>query len=126
MRIHLAALALLAACSAEPGNATDATPQEAAELIETRDMLVLDVRTPQEHARGAIPGSVNVDWNAEDFREEVARLDRDRPVLLHCESGGRSSKALRVLDELGFEDVTHMESGMRAWREAGLPVSRGG
>ena len=125
------ALALLAAACGDPADAPDPeTPppppvenldaEEAAAMID--EVLVLDVRTPREHESGAIAGSVNVDWQSDDFAERVAMLPKDKPVLVHCERGGRSTAALDVLREAGFERIVHLDGGMSAWREAGLPI----
>ena len=123
MRTLLTAFALLlAACSGE-GPAPEVIhvdPSEASALAQA-GVTVLDVRTPQERAGGVIPGSVGADWNG-DFRAAIQQLDRDRPLVVTCESGRRSTAALDVLAEEGFEDVAHLDGGMRAWRAAGLPT----
>ena len=113
------ALCLLACAEPAASHVRHVDAAEAAPLART--VTVLDVRTPAEHEAGAIPGSVNADWNG-DFRAGLAELDRDAPLLVTCESGGRSTKALAVLAEEGFTEVIHLDGGMRAWREAGLPT----
>ena len=126
--VLLAALSL-AACSpgdeAQPTPVPDVdivTPEVAFERIERGDLAVLDVRTPEEFAAGALPGAINVDWKGRGFREALDGFDRSAPVLVHCESGGRSTYAVEALRDLGFEHILHMDGGMRAWRQAGLPV----
>ncbi len=84
------------------------------------ETVVLDVRTPEEFAAGHIAGKVvNVDFKAENFREEVAKLDRATPYLVHCQGGGRSTSTLAILNELGFEKVSHLDGGLSAWTESG-------
>jgi len=52
----------------------------------------------------------------------VLKLDKDAPYLITCGSGGRSTKALTTLEELGFTNVTHLDGGMKDWHKAELPV----
>src|SRR5690606_14763674 len=99
---------------------------EAAErwLARNPDAVVLDVRTPEEFASGHLEGARNIDFMDASFAEKLAALDRSGPYLIHCASGGRSSRALRTLQELGFQTVVHLDGGLNAWREAGKPVTR--
>lgn len=88
-------------------------------------LVVLDVRTPAEHAEGALPGSVLIDFYDDDFVEQVQALDRDVPYLVYCRSGARSAKTAEVMGQLGFAGVSDLGGGVLAWREAGLPLERG-
>jgi rhodanese-related sulfurtransferase len=86
--------------------------------------IVLDVRTPNEYALGHIPDAVNIDWNAKDFTEKVAALDRGHTYLVHCAAGGRSAKACDKMEKLNFKDLYNLEGGMKAWEKAGKPVAK--
>ncbi|RME89754.1 MAG: rhodanese-like domain-containing protein [Verrucomicrobia bacterium] len=99
-------------------------PAEAAKLIAGGDVLVLDVRTSREFARGHIEGATNVDFLAGDFRERLKGVPTNRPVLVHCAVGGRSTEALPALKEAGFAKIYHLDGGFKAWEAAGQPVSR--
>jgi len=95
----------------------------AADLIKLqRPPIVLDVRTPGEFAGGRIEGATNIDFSDPGFREAVDKLDREQPYLIHCQSGGRSGRSKDVFTELGFTAVYHLDGGMIAWEEAGLPT----
>ncbi len=98
----------------------------AGEMISTRagdsDFVVLDVRTPAERAGGIIKGSVNLDFQAPDFRERLAELDRGKSYLVHCAKGGRSKKAFDAMAAAGFTSAYNLLGGFTAWREKGLPV----
>lgn len=97
--------------------------QQAAQWLESdKNVVVLDVRTPDEFRSGHLKNAVNVDYTAPDFEQQLAKLDRLKPYLLHCAGGGRSTKALPVLQKLGFEDVRHLDGGIQAWQNAKLPV----
>jgi rhodanese-related sulfurtransferase len=92
--------------------------------IEKGNAVLLDVRTPAEHAAGNIAGNTNIDWNGSDFEKATASLDPAEPVLLYCRSGGRSGQALQFLQKKGFKDVRHLEGGIGVWERAGYPVVR--
>jgi rhodanese-related sulfurtransferase len=97
--------------------------QQAAQWLKTdKNVVVLDVRTPAEFRTGHLKNAVNVDYTAPDFEQQLARLDKAKPYLLHCAVGGRSTKALPVLQKLGFRDVRHLNGGLQAWQSAKLPV----
>ncbi len=97
--------------------------QQAAQWLATdRKAVVLDVRTADEFRAGHLKDAVNVDYKAPDFEQQLARLDRSKPYLLHCAVGGRSTKTLPVLQKLGFRDVRHLDGGLQAWQSAKLPV----
>ena len=86
--------------------------------------VVLDVRTPEEFAKGHIPGAVNVDFNAPDFQKKVAELDKSKTYLVHCAAGVRSAKACTVMDKIAFPNIVNLEPGFRAWEKAGKPVEK--
>jgi rhodanese-related sulfurtransferase len=107
---------------------TDVDPAAAAKLLAARkqgeELVILDIRTPEEFKTGRIDGSTNLDFYASDFQERLAKLDRDKTYLVYCASGGRSGESLGVLRELGFKTIFHLEDGIRGWRKAGMPVAK--
>lgn len=102
---------------------TNLHPQQAAQWLETdKNVVVLDVRTPDEYKEGHLKGALNVDYLARDFEQQLARLDKTKPYLVHCASGGRSADTMPMLQKLGFKNVRELEGGIEAWRKAGMPV----
>lgn len=85
-------------------------------------IAVIDVRTPEEYAAGHIKGAQNVDIGSPDFQKNLAKLDRTKTYLVHCAAGGRSTRSLTVLGKLGFKSIIHLDGGLNAWKEAGLPL----
>ena len=63
-------------------------PMEFEKLSKQLKHIILDVRSAEEYAMGHIKGAVNIDVNAADFREKVAKLDKESTYLVHCASGG--------------------------------------
>lgn len=86
------------------------------------DLVILDVRTPEEFAAGHVEGAILVDFFDDDFAEQLAELDPDVPYLLYCNSGNRSGQTIEILQELGFTDVADVDGGIQAWASEGLPT----
>jgi hydroxyacylglutathione hydrolase len=82
--------------------------------------LVLDVRQRDEYERGHVPGAVHL--MAGDVPERLGTLPKDRPIIVMCAAGYRSSVAASLLHQAGFEDVTWVSGGVPAWRAAGYPL----
>jgi rhodanese-related sulfurtransferase len=103
--------------------AKDVSPKEFAELIKSKeDALLLDVRTPKEVAEEHLADSKNIDFYSDSFKAELAKLDKSKPVLVYCHSGGRSGKTMATLKEMGFKEVYNMAGGITAWEKADLPL----
>jgi rhodanese-related sulfurtransferase len=83
---------------------------------------LLDVRGPGEWGTAHIAGAVNVPVTKLGPRIGGLRLDRTRPIVALCRSGGRSKVAVRLLQRHGFEGASELRGGMQAWQRAGLPV----
>ncbi len=100
---------------------------DAAALVDDppADLVVLDVRTPEEFAEGHLDGAVLVDFYDADFADQLAALDPDVPYLVYCRSGNRSGQALSVMEQLGFSSAVDVDGGIVAWAGAGLPVTGG-
>ena len=80
---------------------------QARQMVSQGAQLV-DVRTPQEFAQGAIPGSKNIPLQA--IQKATEALDRSKPVIVYCVSGARSSQAQMFLENMGFDSVHNLGS----------------
>ena len=89
-----------------------------ATLEKTNNAQLIDVRTADEFNSGHIDNAKNIDWNGNDFDTQVTSLDKTKPVLVYCLSGGRSKKAAIHLAELGFKEVIELNGGYLAWSKA--------
>jgi rhodanese-related sulfurtransferase len=87
--------------------------------------LVLDVRTPEEYARGHVEGAVNIPHSELPGRLAELEAARGRTLVVYCESGRRSGIALDALHGAGFERALQLEGDMRAWRAQGRPLVSG-
>jgi rhodanese-related sulfurtransferase len=94
-------------------NIVNVSGTEAAKLIrETKDLIVLDVRTKGEYAFGHINGSKLMPVNEISARISELEKFRGKPILVHCASGGRSPKAVTILLKNKFGPIYHMNHGL--------------
>lgn len=100
--------------SASEGAAIQADPPD--------DLVILDVRTPEEFDEGHLEGAVMLDFYEADFADQLAELDPEVPYLLYCRSGSRSGQTTAIMDDLGFADVADIDGGIVAWSGAGLDL----
>lgn len=117
----LALAVTVAACgTAAEGTVVLVDAEASEQLIEsTQDLVVLDVRTPEEVAAGALPGAINIDLSSPDFTRQVAELDHDVPYFVYCRSGNRSAQAVKIMQDLGFTEIYELDGGILDWAEAG-------
>ncbi|MFZ5765255.1 MAG: rhodanese-like domain-containing protein [Thermodesulfobacteriota bacterium] len=95
---------------------------EAKKLLETRkDIVLLDVRTPEELRYGAIAGASLVPFWA--IMQNKLTLPKETPIMLVCAVGGRSYAAGQMLARYGYREVYNVSGGLSAWKEAGYPVN---
>jgi rhodanese-related sulfurtransferase len=98
-------------------------PAAAATLIKnTKNLQLIDVRTPDEFAEGHLAGAKLIP--VQEIEKRLSEIDKQKPVLLYCRSGHRSGNALKILDEHGYAGAKHLEGGIKAWQAAGLPVTK--
>ncbi len=96
----------------------EVSPEEAAALVDA-GALLLDVRNDDEWEAGHAPQAVYITLQA--VPQRIAELPTDRTIVAVCRVGGRSAKAVEVLNQRGL-DAVNLAGGMRAWLSAGLPV----
>jgi AhpD family alkylhydroperoxidase len=88
----------------------------------TQAPQLVDVRSDDEWRAGHIAGALCTPVTQFGSRIAALRLDKTRPIIAMCRSGGRSKVAVRLLQRHGFTDVFELQGGMRAWQAAGRPV----
>ncbi|MDG5492683.1 rhodanese-like domain-containing protein [Psychroserpens sp. SPM9] len=98
------------------------SPEEMQSLLELEDVQLVDVRTEEEYKEGYIEHSQNIDFKSPTFEEDIVKLDKTKPVVVYCRSGGRSGKCSKKLKEAGFVKIYDLEGGLEKWKFKGLEV----
>ena len=96
--------------------------KEFSEKIAEEGVRILDVRTPDEISKGYIEGAQFVDFYREDFKIEIDSLNKEFAYAIYCRSGKRSSQAMEIMQEFGFENLYNLEGGIIEWTNTGMPV----
>ena len=93
------------------------SPKEFRKKLEnSTDALLLDIRTPQETAKGYLKGAVFMNFYDSSFKEQVSTIDRNKPVFVYCAIGGRSWDAAKIMQEMGFKQVYDLKGGIIVWK----------
>ncbi|MDH4328904.1 MAG: rhodanese-like domain-containing protein [Nitrospira sp.] len=96
-----------------------------ARFMNKKGFILVDVRSPEEHLAGSIPGTdLNIDFRDIQSRHREIGAQLEDHIVVYCQSGRRSNIAAETLADLGYRHVYNVEGSMNAWIEAGLPVSR--
>jgi phage shock protein E len=96
---------------------------QAARLMEEKpEIIILDVRTPEEYAVGHIQKALNINYYDQTFQKDLTRLEPRKSYLIYCASGNRSSKARVILTQIGITNLYHLDGGIKAWQKASLPI----
>ncbi len=90
------------------------------DLLSKNTGELIDVRTPRENQAGAIEGTnLNIDVTGPNFKAEIDKLDKDKTYMVYCRSGGRSGKAVKIMESMGFKHLYNLKGGYRGWKKAG-------
>lgn len=94
------------------------SPQEFCDKMKSDDVQIIDVRTPKEYKNGHIKNSTLINFFDDDFKEQLSKLSEDKEILVYCRSGNRSGKASKILENLGYKNVSDLKGGMLLWEKA--------
>jgi|APTNR8051073442_1049403.scaffolds.fasta_scaffold00571_6 rhodanese-related sulfurtransferase len=89
-----------------------------------KNKVLIDVRTPKEFAEGHLKKAQNIDYQGDNFEEQIGKLDKSKTYYLYCRSGKRTIGAAEVMQKTGFENIVVLEGGLLAWKEQRLPVKK--
>jgi len=102
----------------------EVSSKEAAELINSEQPIILDVRTPQEYQRGHLRDSVLIPVQQLQKRYRELGADHNREILIYCATGNRSTVASKILIDSGFKHIVNMRGGIFDWHRKNYPVVR--
>ena len=105
----------------ETGNGTLEiwTPDEVVAAFSKGEIVLIDVRTPQEYLMERIPGAMN--YPMQDFTPNTLPGEAVKQIVFLCGSGVRSERVSRMVLAAGHDKVAHLQGGFGAWKQAGLP-----
>lgn len=86
--------------------------------ISKPNVQLVDVRTPAEYKSGHLKNAINIDYNSPNFKAEISKLDKKKPLYIYCASANRSGHALKELGSLSFVELGDLIGGIQVWREA--------
>lgn len=117
---------LLISCNTSTSNKTqvdsniinkDITVEETKSLLKNnKEITLIDLRTDDEIARGMIIGAKQMDYKSASFKDDLKSLDKSKPYIVYCASGGRSGKTLKMMADLGFVESYNMLGGFQKWQ----------
>ena len=100
------------------------TAQAAVHLINRERAVLVDVREPEEFASGHMIGAKNVPLNLLEEKLTGTVKNKNVPLLLVCATGARAHRAVAMAKKLGYEQAQAVSGGLKAWKEANLPVEK--
>ena len=105
------------------------SPEQLRDELKDPKVVLVDIREAEELAQnGKIEGSVHAPRGMLEFYADPSlpyhkpEFDEQKRIVLHCASGGRSALAAKTLKEMGYSNIAHLDGGLKAWKEKGLPV----
>ena len=100
------------------------SPAGAVQLINRDKAVVVDVCEPDEFASGHVVGAKNIPLSALDAKLAGAVKNKALPLILVCQSGARSGRAVHIAKKLGYQQAQSLGGGMSAWKEANMPIEK--
>jgi phage shock protein E len=113
-----------AADSSAPPPVKHVDARSAQKLLSQTNLVILDIRTPEEFKSFHIAGATNIDFHGSNFEQRINALDKSKTYLVHCASGGRSTQSLKYFQKHDFPSIYHLDGGINGWKNAGLPVEK--
>ena len=103
---------------------TGIAPAAAIQLINREKAVVVDVCEADEFSQGHIVGSKNIPLGELEAKLAQAVKNKALPLVLVCQTGARSARAVAMAKKLGYEQAQSLAGGLKAWKAANLPVEK--
>ncbi len=119
----LLSLLLISACGVA-SDAKNISPATLHSQLQNEEMLILDVRTPEEFLAGRVPGAINIPHT--ELSQQIDKLShyKNTPIVVYCRSGRRASIANGILVDAGFQQLLHLEGDIIAWEAGNFPLGK--
>jgi rhodanese-related sulfurtransferase len=104
----------------------ECTPSEIHSSLSAPDMLLIDVREPDEYRQGHIAGSVNIPRGMLEFKisNEPSLQNLTRSIVVYCKTSGRAALSVVAMQSMGFQNLMSLAGGFDAWVAEGHPVAK--
>lgn len=99
------------------------TPAQAVQVINREKGVLIDVSEPEEYAKGHAVGARNIPFGQLEGHKQLPS-NKALPLVLVCPTGARAGRAAGMLRKLGYEKAQVLAGGLKAWRDASLPVEK--
>ena len=106
------------------GGGAGLTPAAAVQLINREKAVVIDVCEPAEYQAGHVAGAKSIPLAELEAKLPGAVKNKATPLVLVCASGMRAGRAVAVARKLGYDKADALSGGLKAWREANLPIEK--
>lgn len=80
------------------------------EDVKLKEYFIIDVRSKKEYQEGHLDGAINIPLFS--IKKNIEKINKNKKILVYCQSGVRSKRALKALQELGFENVYNLKGGL--------------
>jgi len=107
----------LTACKAQTnGNTTVIDLKDLKTEVIGKEVQLVDVRTKKEYDNGYIDNAISISISDKDnFKKEIQKLDKTKPIYIYCHVGGRSNRASKIMEDLGFLSIYDFSGGWKVW-----------
>lgn len=122
LMIALTAILTLTACSSSGNAIENLNSTKFSAKTQEAGVITVDVRTAGEFMTGHIAGAINIDVEAINFDNEIAKLDKTKTYAVYCHSGRRSAIATATMAKAGFTKMFNLTDGITGWISQGLPL----
>lgn len=123
--LFLLLLTTIVSCKTDATEEIKVVSQEEMQTyINMEDVQLIDVRTPEEYGAGHIAAAQNINFLSPTFEKDIQKLDKNKPVLVYCQMGGRSAKCAEKMKALGFTKILDYKGGYSKWKSLELPIEK--
>lgn len=99
------------------------TPANASKIMQSdQDLMIIDIRTPQEYQKGRLDESINLDYYSSEFTNRLKILDKSKTYIIYCRKGIRGTMASEIMKDFGFKEVYNILGGLDLWSQQGRPM----
>ena len=123
--VFFLALFLFSSCNSQNPAVKNLNPTDFEKGINQSNVLIVDVRTPEEFKEKHISGAKNVNINDAEFNTRLNELDKSKSIYLYCLAGGRSKRAAEIAATSGFKNIYNLEFGINSWLSENKTVVSG-